>query len=208
MSRVLYIETSPKKTGSRSIEVSKYFLDLYKEKYPEDLINIFDLSKEKIPDVNKDVVLAGYNIIKNGFYPIEEDNAWNRVKNFTNEFFSYDKYIIFSPLWIIGVPKKLKKLIDVLWETNYKFIYQFNNSNQKLIFSKPFVLILSRVNDYSGDFLYEDTDFKSIEFALENMGFKNIKKITIEANFNNNDNVKNNMIAKAKNQAELILREF
>lgn len=110
MAKVLYVEVSPRKTSSRSITAANYFLDLYKKKYPEDTIKLFDLWKEELPDIDVNAILGIYNKIRNRNNTIEEDRAWVSILNFIDDFISFDKYLISSPLWIVGVPNKLKKL--------------------------------------------------------------------------------------------------
>ena len=167
MSKVLYIETSPRKIFSRSIEVSKYFLDLYKKKYPNDSIRVFNLWKEKLPVYNEELVVERYRIMEQKDY-VSGKKSWQKVINFIDEFKSYDKYVISSPMWNFNVPFKLKNLIDILCQPTQTFSYNPKDGYLGLITGKPVVLILARGGEYPPGTPLENIDFqkKYLEFYL------------------------------------------
>ena len=63
MARLLYIEASPRKDRSASIEVAKAFIDAYKASHRADVIDTIDLWKTDLPPFDGDTVNAKYSIL-------------------------------------------------------------------------------------------------------------------------------------------------
>lgn len=49
MAKLLYIESSPRKDRSASIDVARTFLDAYRKSHPDDTVQTIDLWKAKLP---------------------------------------------------------------------------------------------------------------------------------------------------------------
>ena len=58
MARLLYIEASPRKDRSASIEVAKAFIEAYKTSHQGDVIDTIDLWKADLPPFDGDTVNA------------------------------------------------------------------------------------------------------------------------------------------------------
>jgi len=209
MSKVLYVEASPRKTRSRSIEVAKYFLELYKTKNPADMIKTVDLWKEKLPEFDESSVLARYKILGKKDYTKEEEKSWKNITEYIEDFKSYDKYIISSSMWNFSIPYKLKNWIDVIWQPSYTFTYSQDKGYEGLVKDKPVVLILARGGEYPAGTEAENIDFQKryLEFVLGFIGFKNIKTITIEPTLAGEE-IAVQKVKEAKTKADIIIKDF
>ncbi|HWS15585.1 MAG TPA: NAD(P)H-dependent oxidoreductase, partial [Candidatus Methylomirabilis sp.] len=63
MARLLYIEASPRKERSASIEVSKAFLEEYRKTHPGDEVDVMDLWATPLPEFDGEVIEAKYAIL-------------------------------------------------------------------------------------------------------------------------------------------------
>ncbi|HXF28328.1 MAG TPA: NAD(P)H-dependent oxidoreductase, partial [Chlamydiales bacterium] len=80
MARLLYIESSPRKKRSASIQVSKVFLDEYKKLHPNDEIVVVDVWKKNLPAFDGDVIDAKYAIMHGETATAEQKTAWKDVE--------------------------------------------------------------------------------------------------------------------------------
>ncbi|MCU0719378.1 MAG: NAD(P)H-dependent oxidoreductase, partial [Pirellula sp.] len=63
MSKLLYIESSPRKDRSKSIRVAHAFLDAYKQANPIDDVVVLDLWEKKLPDFDGYTIDAKYQVM-------------------------------------------------------------------------------------------------------------------------------------------------
>ncbi len=63
MARLLYIESSPRKDRSASIQVAREFLAAYRQSHPSDQVETLDLWAQKLPEFNGDTINAKYAIL-------------------------------------------------------------------------------------------------------------------------------------------------
>jgi len=60
MPRLLYIEASPRKDRSASIEVSRAFLEAYRVAHPDDEVETLDIWASDLPSFNGEALAAKY----------------------------------------------------------------------------------------------------------------------------------------------------
>jgi FMN-dependent NADH-azoreductase len=63
MAKLLYIESSPRKTRSKSIAVAKAFLDAYQSAHPDDQIVTLDLWDKSLPEFDGFTIDAKYQVL-------------------------------------------------------------------------------------------------------------------------------------------------
>lgn len=184
MARLLYIESSPRKKRSSSIEVAKTFLDAYRQKHPNDEIVTFDLWHEELPPFDGDIIDAKYSIMSAQNPTEEQKKAWQGVENVINKFKNADKYVISLPMWNFSIPYKLKHFIDVIVQPTYTFTFSPTEGYKGLIKGKNAAIIYSRGGAYGPGTGAEGYDFQKpyLETMLKFIGFedKNIQSIVIE----------------------------
>jgi FMN-dependent NADH-azoreductase len=83
MAKLIYIESSPRKSRSHSIKVSEAFLDSYAKEHPNDTIEKIDLWAEALPPFSDEVLDAKYSIM-HGSEPSEnEKKAGRKLKAYS-----------------------------------------------------------------------------------------------------------------------------
>lgn len=209
MSKLLYIESSPRKQRSSSIEIAKDFLSDYREKKPQDEIEIIDLWNINLPAFNGDVIDAKYAIMHGQSHTEAQRKAWKNVEELIKQFKSADKYVISLPMWNFGIPYILKHYIDLLVQPSYTFSFSPTEGYKGLVTGKPIVLIYARGGAYKAGTEAEGLDMQKsyMESILKFIGFTDIKSIVIEPTLGSPDEKKASL-AKGKKEAESLAKKF
>jgi len=181
MAKLLYIESSPRKARSKSIQVANAFLDTYRTANPDDEIVILDLWEKSLPEFDGYTIDAKYQVLHGQSFSEEQQVAWQAVVDVCDEFKSADKYVISLPMWNFGIPYKLKHYIDVLAQPGQTFSFSPDTGYSGLVTGKPMVTIYARGGAYSSE-QATGMDFQKsyLNFLLGFIGFSEIHEIVIE----------------------------
>ena len=104
MSTLLYIEASPRKDRSHSINVANTFLDAYAAANPGDTIDKIDLWDLNLPEFDGEKLNAKYSVMHGESPSGAEVAAWNEVQGLFDRFNTADKYVFSVPMWNFGIP--------------------------------------------------------------------------------------------------------
>ena len=110
MSKILYIEVSPRKDRSASIEVAQSFLKAYQDENTVNQTETLDLWELKLPEFNGDTINAKYRVMHGEDPNSEEIAAWEAITKYADQFKAADHYLISTPMWNFSIPYKLKPL--------------------------------------------------------------------------------------------------
>lgn len=182
MSKLLYIESSPRKDRSSSIKITKAFLDAYQKAHPQDEVDKLDLWTAKLPPFDGDTINAKYRILHGQEHTSQEAAAWNEVVAVFDRFRLADKYVFSIPMWNFGIPYKLKHYIDVITQPGLSFSYSPQEGYKGLVTGKPAAVIYARGGEYSSNDTVASMDFQKpyVEMWLGFIGFTDIRPILIE----------------------------
>ncbi len=182
MAKLLYIESSPRKDRSTSIEIAKEFLRVYEKTNPDDEIEILDLWSASLPEFDGDTINAKYRILHGQEHTPKEADAWGAVVNIFEQFNAAQKYLFSVPMWNFSIPYRLKHYIDVLTQPGLTFSYSPESGYSGLVTAKPAVVVYARGGEYSSDATVKSFDFQRpyLEMWLGFIGFTDIRPIVIE----------------------------
>jgi len=121
MNRLLYIGASPRKERSRSAMVADHLLVRLKERYPALLVERLDLFDIDLPAFDQDAVAGRYHLLAGNAVDPEQADAWRDLKKWTDQFLSFDSYLIATPMWNFGIPYRLKQYIDIMTQPGLTF---------------------------------------------------------------------------------------
>ena len=121
MNRLLYIGASPRKERSRSAMVADRFLARLKERYPALSVERLDVFDIDLPAFDQDAVAGRYHLLAGNAVDPEQADAWLDLKKWTDQFLSFDSYLIATPMWNFGIPYRLKQYIDILTQPGLTF---------------------------------------------------------------------------------------
>ncbi len=180
MAKLLYIESSPRKERSKSIEVSNAFLEAYKAANPSDEVVTLDLWDKQLPEFDGYTIDAKYQVLHGQGFDADQATAWQAVVDVCDEFKSADKYVISVPMWNFGVPYKFKHYIDVIAQPGQTFSFDPATGYSGLVTGKPVAVIYARGGSYGGEGSGMDHQKPYVEQILGFFGFTEIHPVVIE----------------------------
>jgi len=208
MSKLLYIEASPRGDRSKSSKVAKAFLEAYQQAHVEDTIEHINLWKVSLPTFDGDMLEAKYAVLGGQSQTPGQAAAWKTVSDMAEVFKSADKYLISLPMWNFGIPYKLKHYIDIITQPGLTFRFSPGEGYKGLTSGKA-VVIYARGGAYgegSGAEAY-DLQTKSFGMHLGFIGITDQTNILVETTLAAPDAVEKS-VAKAVEQAAALAASF
>jgi FMN-dependent NADH-azoreductase len=207
MSKIFYIQASPRIERSYSIAVADAFVSAYKQANPKDEVVTINLFKKDLPSFDGLAVQAKYAILNGLKHSPEELAAWKKVEEVIAEFKSADKYVMAVPMWNFGIPYRLKQYLDIIVQPTYTFSFSPQEGYKGLVKGKPIFVSYSRGGAYPKGSAEEafDLQTKYFQLALGFIGFTDIRTLVVEPTLAGPDVAKKKReeaIAKAKEMAK------
>jgi FMN-dependent NADH-azoreductase len=101
--------------------VAATFLESYKTKHPDAVIDEIDLWQANLPEFDGDRAAAKMSFFGEGTLEGTRKNAWDEIVQIADRFTSADDYLFTVPMWNGGIPYKLKQYIDILHQPGLLF---------------------------------------------------------------------------------------
>jgi FMN-dependent NADH-azoreductase len=205
MTKLLYIEASPRKKRSSSIAVANTFLDTYRKTHPQDEVLVIDLWQKEMPPFDGEVIDAKYAIMHNQAKSSEQIKAWSAVETIISEFKAADKYLFSVPMWNFSIPYRLKHYIDILVQPGHTFAV-VDGEYKGLVTNKKALLIYSRGGSYTADDVL-DLQIRYMQTILGFIGLKNCTSIVIQPTLGNPEEKKKSL-ETANKQAQTLAAQY
>ncbi len=148
MKKLLHIIATPRGDESRTLKVSKAFIEAFKDVHEDWEIEELDLTKETMPDLTLKRVDGKYVLLSGQELNDEQKKSWEDIVTQIERFLAADAYLISSPMWNFSVPYYLKHYIDVILQPKYLFRYT-ENGPEGLVKNKNMIIVTSRGGDYN-----------------------------------------------------------
>lgn len=208
MSKLLYIEASPRKERSKSIAVAKSFLDTYRSSHPDDEVITLDLWAKALPEFDGFTIDAKYQVLHGQDFTDQQQQAWQAIIDVCDEFKSADKYVISLPMWNFGIPYKLKHYLDVIAQPDQTFSFDPATGYSGLVTGKPATVIYARGGAYSSDAMKGmDLQKTYVDLLLGFIGFTEVTSILVEPTLAAPEDVASTEAA-AKEKARFVAATF
>jgi FMN-dependent NADH-azoreductase len=184
MAKLLYVECSPRKTTSASIEVSRAFLDAYLAANPGDEVETYDIWVKDLPEFGEDALNAKYAALYGEGRTPEQDASWAELEALAAPFLAADKLLFAVPLWNYSIPYRLKLLIDLISQKD--ILFSFDESGfGGLLKAKTAALICARGLNYAPSSAWtpgETYDFQApyMKAWLQFVGVAEVHTIFVE----------------------------
>ena len=182
MSRLLYIQGSPREDRSHSRAVADAFVETYRGINPEDEIITLDIFKMDLPAFDGPAIQAKYALLHGKERSEEELAAWKPIEEVINQFKSADKYVIAVPMWNFGIPYRLKQYLDIIVQPGHTFSFTPEEGYKGLVTGKPLLAVYARGGEYAegSDSAAYDLQKRYMEVVLGLIGFSDIRSIVVE----------------------------
>lgn len=176
MKKLLHINAAPRGDSSRTLQVSKAFLDNFSRQYPDAAIDTLNLFAEHLPSMTVKQLDGKYTLMSGKDLSGELKQAWEKIEEHIDRFLSADAYLISTPMWNFSIPYFLKQYIDVIFQPKYLFRYT-ENGVEGMAIHKKMVVITSRGGDYTPGTPGESFDHQE-SYLKTAFGFVGITDIT------------------------------
>lgn len=143
MPHLLYIESSPRKQRSATIEVAKAFIDAWQAQHTIATVDTLDVWNEPLPAFDGATLDAKYAGIQGVERTPEQAAAWARISELAERFVKADIILFGVPMWNFGIPYTLKHLIDVVSQKDLLFTFDERGLNG-LLGGRKVVVIAAR----------------------------------------------------------------
>ncbi|OHW62369.1 FMN-dependent NADH-azoreductase 2 [Andreesenia angusta] len=182
MKRVLYIKSNPKaESDSYSLTAGRIFIESYKELHPEDIVVEKDLYTEEIPEVDEHVLRAWDKAKTGEELTYLERESLKKVHRAVDEFKSFDKYVMVSPMWNFFMNWKLKKYIDLLFVVNKTFRYASGGKLEGLLGGRKLLYIQATGGVYAEDDYEKDLSHYYLKSLFGSVGVACVDPILVES---------------------------
>ncbi len=114
MTKLLFVEASPRGSESKSIQIAESYLAALRASNPRLEIDTIKLWDAELPAFDGDKVAAKMNVITGQEQNAAEKTAWDQIVEIANRFVSADRYLLAVPMWNGGIPYRLKQYIDII----------------------------------------------------------------------------------------------
>lgn len=122
MTRLLYIQASPRGDRSASSQVAQAYIDALKKKGPVE-VDMLDVWKDDLPAFDGAALEGKYAGLSGKPLTDEQADAWKAIHSLGERFRNADRIVISVPMWNFGVPYKLKQLIDLVTQKDVTFLF-------------------------------------------------------------------------------------
>lgn len=183
MPKILYVEASPRKERSASIEVATAHIEQIKKKHPDTEVRKLDVWNMELPDFTGHIMDAKYAALSGVELSLAQKDAWEKIQELAASFFWSDHIVFSIPLWNFGIPYKLKHLIDVISQKDILFSVT-EDGLEGLLGKKKVTAIYARGLNFDTDSLTpaRNFDFQKpyMEMWFRFIGISNWESIVIE----------------------------
>lgn len=161
MQTLLHIRTSPREE-SISSQVADAYVEAFLNNHSDWDVETFELFRADLPDFRAPSAKAKYAILAGKEPQGEQEDAWSKVMEWTNQFTSADAYVVSSPMWNFSIPYTLKHYIDIIVQPGLTFQFDPGSGYSGLLDNRPITLILARGGAYAEGSGMEMMDFQKV----------------------------------------------
>lgn len=174
MKKLLHIVATPREDESRTLKVSKPFLETFLTRHKNFVWEEIRLIEETLPSLSHKRVDGKYVLLQGKNLHGELKKAWEEIVFHIDRFLSSDVIVISTPMWNFSIPYMLKHYIDIIVQPRFLFRYREDGSVEGLAKNKKMIVITSRGGDYTSD---KTLDFQE-PYLRGIFGFVGITDIT------------------------------
>lgn len=148
MKKLFHIIATPRGPESRTLRVSRAFLETFAATHPGWVVDELNVFTEELPELTvkrldgKYMLLAGKDLFG------AARDAWEDIIAHIDRFKSADAYLLSTPMWNFNIPYRLKQYIDLIVQPRYLFRYT-EDGVEGLVKDKKMVVAASRGGEYA-----------------------------------------------------------
>ena len=148
MKKLLHVVASPRGEASRTLKVAHEFLECFKERHPDWLVDEINVFEEELPSMSARQVDGKYILLGNKKLYGELREKWAEIEQHIVRFKEANAYLISTPMWNFTIPYPLKQYLDILIQPSYLFRYT-QDGVEGLLGGRRMVVIASSGGTYT-----------------------------------------------------------
>jgi len=121
MTKLLYIQASPRGGASRSLAVADAYLAALGASTPGLEVDTIELWNAGLPEFDGNRVNAKMTVFGGGTNEGRHATLWDEITTIAQRFITADRYLFAIPMWNNGIPYKLKQYIDIIHQPGLTF---------------------------------------------------------------------------------------
>jgi len=205
MKRLLYVEASPRKSLSASIEGASIFMDALLRQHPGIAIDSLDLWAEQLPEFDGATISAKYARLAGREMDPAEARAWRQIAAMVERLRTANGVLIATPMWNFGIPYKLKHWIDLITQPGLTFSFHPETGYSPKLLPRPTLVILSSAGDYATGTSRGRPDLATpyLRAALSFIGLSDVSFLPVGPTIG-----PDHLVATARNHAHATLRSL
>jgi FMN-dependent NADH-azoreductase len=114
MTKLLFIQASPRGEQSKSIQVARTYLGALQATNPTLEVDVLPLWEIELPAFDGDKAAAKVNVMLGQEQSAVQKTAWDQVVGTASRFISANRYLFAVPMWNGTIPYRLKHYIDII----------------------------------------------------------------------------------------------
>lgn len=142
MPHLLYVESSPRKERSASIEVARAFLDAWSARHPDATVDTLDVWNTPLPEFDGEALAGKYAGLAGEALSPAQDEAWGAIRALAARFQAADILLFSVPMWNYTIPYKLKHLFDLVSQKD--LLFSFDEKGQNGLLKAKAVVVNAR----------------------------------------------------------------
>ena len=151
MTRILWVEGSPRGDLSLSSACARAFLDEVRSQRPDVAIEAFDVWDQQLPEFAGDAASAKFAPIFGEERTPVQAEIWEEVEAHISHLESFDAVVVSAPMWNWSIPYRLKHWIDIVAQPFRSFTLSPDGRHVGVIgVGKPAQFLLTRSSAYDG----------------------------------------------------------
>src|SRR5579872_4021179 len=107
MKRLLHIIASPRGEESRTLQVSEVFLESFRQKYPDWIVDELNLAKEELPSLTMKSVSGKYVLLQGKELFGSLKDTWAEIIQHIERFRTAHFFLVSTPMWNFSIPYML-----------------------------------------------------------------------------------------------------
>jgi FMN-dependent NADH-azoreductase len=144
MTRLLYINASPRGGAAACSQAGDLFLHALPDSVDVTTLRLFDMS---LPEVTENVVNAKFKFAAGADLTDAEAAEWATIEALVDQFISADTFLFGVPMWNFSIPYRMKQYIDLI--THPGLTFASDEKGIRGLASGAATVIYSRGGNYS-----------------------------------------------------------
>lgn len=143
MAKLLFIQSSPRGTESKSLALASAYLDALRADTCDVEVDTLNLWEADLPIFDGDKAAAKLNVMLGRNHDAVQKSAWDKIVAIADRFIAADHYLFAVPMWNGGVPYRLKQYIDIIHQPGLLFGLNPETGYFGLLKNKQATLVLT-----------------------------------------------------------------